>query len=139
MNKQNETIIDEFRPGDESSEKAHRLTGENSRSGEANGRRWRDAGDGGFFEFDLKITPDKPCNLVFTYWGGDRGNRLFDITVDGTQIGTQRLDNNFPGEFFDFTYMIDDHEGKESIRVRLQAFPKATAGGIYGAKTTGKG
>lgn len=135
MNQKTVTIIDEFQPGNESSEKDHNLSGENTNNGMANGRHWRDASDGGYFEFDLKVLPGKPCNLVLTYWGGDSGNRLFDIMIDGQQIGTQRLSNNFPGEFFDFSYVIDNPKKEKTIRVRLQAYPKAVAGGIYGAKT----
>ncbi|BDI33147.1 hypothetical protein CCAX7_51980 [Capsulimonas corticalis] len=112
------------------------LQQENSRTGEFNGKRWRDANDGGYFAFDLKTAPNAPNALVVTYWGGDAGNRRFDILVNGVHLAEQTLENNQPGQFFDVSYPIptDLTQGKSTITVRFQAKPGATAGGVFGAQ-----
>lgn len=111
------------------------LQTENSHTGELNGARWRDATEGGFFAFDLRATPDAANALVVTYWGGDAGNRRFDILVEGEKIAEQTLESNRPGEFFDVRYPIPEAltRGKSKVTVRFQAKPGAIAGGVFGA------
>ena len=87
--------------------------------------------------FEMKVNPVKKNKLVFTYWGGDGGNRVFDILVDGKKIADQRLNNNAPDKFFDVEYLLDNEvvRGKEKITVLLQARPGAIAGGIFCCRT----
>lgn len=117
------------------SEQAHQMKGENTRSGTHAQRRWRDAADG-WFEYRLKVSPDKPVTLHCTYWGGD-GGRAFDILVDGTKITTQKLERGRPDEFFDVEYAIPAEltEGKESVVVRFAAHAGSTAGGVFSCAT----
>jgi hypothetical protein len=114
------------------------LQGENSRTDEFNGKRWRDAENGGFFAFNLKVAPNTANLLMVTYWGSDAGNRRFDILVNGTHLAEQTLENNKRGEFFDVSYPIpaDLTQGKSSVTVRFQAKPDAIAGGVFGARMT---
>ncbi len=127
--------IDAVRIGVGQSEQAHQMKGENTRTGTHDGRRWRDA-EGGWFEYRLRVLPDRPVTLHCTYWGSD-GGRVFDILVDGTKIATQKLAQNKPGELFDVEYAIDASliEGKESVVVRFSAHPGSTAGGLFGCAT----
>jgi DUF1680 family protein len=129
--------LDEYRPGEQQSEVDHQQQGEKTSSGDAFYRKYRHALDGGWFSFKMKVAPDQPAELAFTYWGGETGNRAFDILVDGKAIATQTLNQNKPGQFFDQTYSIPAAltRGKPSIEVRLQARPGNMAGGLYGAKT----
>lgn len=112
------------------------LQTENSHTGELNGVRWRDATDGGFFAFDLPTAPNAANALIVTYWGGDAGNRRFDILVNGQKIAEQTLENNRPGAFFDVRYPIPEAltRGKSKATVRFQAKPGAVAGGVFGAR-----
>ncbi|MGL4593461.1 MAG: beta-L-arabinofuranosidase domain-containing protein [Thermoguttaceae bacterium] len=126
--------VDSFQPGEMQPERDHNFQAERSRLGTHLGRKWRDAFDGGFIEFDMKVDPEKPCSLILTYWGNDGNNRNFDILIDGKKIATQKLERNKPGEFFDVEYKIDNQNKKDSVHVRLQAHPGATAGGIFGTK-----
>jgi DUF1680 family protein len=115
------------------SERAHNLQEGNSGSGDFEGKRWRDAHDGGWFSVDLKIQPDHPEELMCEYWGSDAGGREFDILVDGQKIATQTLNNNHPGEFFDQTYPIPAEliAGKGHVTIRFQAHPGMMAGGVF--------
>ena len=112
------------------------LQSENSHEGTFNGARWRDASEGGYFAFDLPIVPNAPYDLVVTYWGGDANNRQFDVLVNGEKVGTQVLENNKPGQFFEVTYPIPAQlmAGKTKVTVRFQAHPGAFAGGVFGAR-----
>lgn len=128
--------IDTLQLGQMQPERDHNLTGERTNVGTFGGRMWRDAYNG-WFEFDMKVLPDKPVDLIVTYWGSERGRRTFDILVDGEKIATQVLDRNKPNEFFDVTYPIPEEltKGKEKVRVRFQSHPNSYAGGVFGVRT----
>jgi hypothetical protein len=116
------------------------LQSQSSRSGDFNGKRWRDADQGGFFSFDLPVAGSGANSLVVTYWGGDvplgGAPRDFDILVNGTKVGEQKLDNNRPGQFFDITYPLTPQltQGRAKVTVRFSAKPGAIAGGVFGAR-----
>ena len=128
--------VDQLRIGEMQPERDHRLEGEHTTAGEAMGRKWRHATDGGWFAFEMKVDPAAANGLLCTYWGGESGQRTFDILVDGTKVGTQTLLNNHPGEFFDVTYAIPAEltRGREKVTVRFQAHPGRWAGGLYGCR-----
>ncbi len=128
--------IDQFRPGEQQPEVDHHFLSQNSGSGNFNDRAWRDAANGGWFSFTLKVDASAPMELLCTYWGSDVGGRQFDILVDGTVIGSQTLENNRPGEFFDVSYPIPAAllAGKSFITVKLQARPGKLAGGLFGCR-----
>ena len=124
--------VDMLRLGQMQPERDHNLTGERTNVGTFSGRMWRDAYNG-WFEFDMKVLPDEPVDLIATYWGSERGRRTFDILVDGEKIATQVLDRNKPNEFFDVTHPIPEEltKGKEKVRIRFQAHPNSYAGGVF--------
>jgi DUF1680 family protein len=129
--------VDEYRPGEQQSEVDHGQRGERSISGDWQGRKFRHAEDGGWFSFNLRVTPEQPVALVCDYWGGETGRRTFDILVDGVLVATQSLHQDKPGEFFEKLYVIPENltRGKQRVEVRFQAHPANFAGGLYGAKT----
>ena len=128
-------IVDEVQPGEQQPETDHGFKGEKTSSGEYRGRKWRDAHDG-WFSYELKVTPGKPMTLACIYWGGDGGNRVFDILVDGEKIATQKLINKKRYEFIDEEYPVPAKltAGKQRVTVRFQAHPGAIAGGVYGVR-----
>lgn len=128
--------VDRLRIGEMQPERNHNLQGEETSTGEAFGRKYRHALNGGWFGFDLKTRPEGSQELQVTYWGGETGNRIFDILVDGEKIATQRLRQNAPGRFFEETYPVPAEltNGREKINVRFQAHPGAWAGGVYGVR-----
>jgi hypothetical protein len=128
--------IDFVQPGETGVERDHNMQGERTETGENSGRKWRHARDGGWLSFDLKVSPDRPVSLVASYWGSETGARKFDILVDGTKIGSQSLQNDKPGEFFDVTYPIPEAltRGKNKITIRFAAQPANIAGGFYGVR-----
>jgi uncharacterized protein len=128
--------VDLLRIGEQQPEKDHNLQGEKTRTGEGQGRKWRDAVDGGWFSFELAVAPGQPNDLQCTYWGGESDERVFDILVDGTVIATQTLHQDKPGEFFDVVHAIpqDLTRGKNKVTIRFQAHPGKLAGGLFGVR-----
>jgi hypothetical protein len=127
---------DVLRVGEMQPERDHNLVGENTSAGDFSGRKWRHATDGGWFAFEMKVSGDSPMELVCTYWGGDAGNRVFDILVDGVKVASQTLERNKPDQFFDTAYALPREltHGKEKVTVRFQAQPGKLAGGLYGCR-----
>jgi len=126
-------IVDSVDIGNRESEKTHNLQGERTQSGAHAGRNWRDARDGGWFGYDLKVLPDQWMTLQCIYWGSDVG-RTFDVLVDGRKMATVTLNNKKPGEFFEEGYKLPKTliQGKDKVTIRLQGHPGSTAGGVFG-------
>jgi hypothetical protein len=123
----------EFEP---KSETAHKLQSKHSGRGVHRERPWRDAKDGGYFAFQLKVLSEQSQKLLVTYWGSDGGNREFDILVDGRKIARQKLTGSNPDDFFDVAYPIpaDLLAGKEAVTVRFEPLPGKMAGGAFGCR-----
>lgn len=130
-------LVDEVAPGEQQSETDHHLVAERSETGDFQNRKWRDARDGGFFEYRMKVLPGVPQSLRCTYWGDDAGNRTFDLLVGGKMIATQTLERNKPGQFLQVETPIpaDLINGKQAVTVRLQAKPGKIAGGLFRLET----
>lgn len=130
--------VDFFQPGEMQPERDHNFDGEKIRTGTYENRKWRDAFDGGWFAFDMKIDRAKKNQLIVTYWGGDDGPRAFDIFVNDIQIASQELHNPRPGEWWDKAYEIPVSaiREKDVVRVKFKARDeKSVAGGLYGCRT----
>ncbi|HOW64594.1 MAG TPA: glycoside hydrolase family 127 protein [Candidatus Paceibacterota bacterium] len=128
--------VDLLRIGEMQPERDHNLQGDKTSAGEHLGRKWRHAIDGGWFSFDLKATPDQAHELTCTFWGGETGQRKFDILIDDARIATQTLNQDKPGKFFDVTYPVPKEltQGKQKVTVKFQAHPDHWAGGLYGCR-----
>src|SRR6185437_17162561 len=114
--------------------------GEKTNTGDAFGRKWRDASEGGWFSFTLDTKGATNLELNVTYWGGDGGNRNFDILIDGVKIASQKLNAEKPNDFIDKAYDIPAKllNGKNQITDRFQALPESMAGGVFGCKLLSK-
>jgi DUF1680 family protein len=121
-------------------ERDHNLESDKSNVGEFSGRKWRDARDGGWFAFDMKVLPETPMEMVCTYWGSDSGGREFDILVNDVKIAAQQLNNDKPGKFWDAAYVIPQEltQGKEKVRVKIAARPGRMAGGLFDCRVLKK-
>ncbi|MBW8017496.1 MAG: glycoside hydrolase family 127 protein [Planctomycetes bacterium] len=135
LRKLEESTVDFINLGQMQPERDHNLTGEKTEVGTFSGRKSRYSYNG-WFEFDMKVLPDTPMSLACTYWGSERGRISFDILVDAAKIATQKLGNEKPGEFFLATYQIDAEltKGKEKVKVKFQAHPENSVGGVYDAR-----
>jgi uncharacterized protein len=136
IKKLEERTIDVVRLGEMQPERDHSVTGERTTIGEDNDRTYREADEHGWFSFQLKVTPKTKNTLMLTYWGSERGRKMFDIFIDDIKIGTQELNSNDPGKFFDVYYELSDHQVKDkaTITVKLVALPGKRVGALYSAR-----
>lgn len=128
--------VDHLMIGQMQPERDHNLTSQNSSVGQHRGQTWRHAYNG-WFEFNMKVLDDQSMNLMCTYWGSDADGRTFDILVDGTKIATESLNAKKPNTFYNEIYEIPEKltKGKDNIRVKFQAHPNNTAGGLFDIRT----
>ncbi|MBN2611743.1 MAG: glycoside hydrolase family 127 protein [Bacteroidales bacterium] len=131
-----EMTIDFVQPGEMQPERDHNFKGEKTTPGYFKERTNRES-RGGWFSFDLKITPDKPVALVVDYWGGFPGAKTFDILVNDQVIATQNISEIKDGYFIDLQYDIPEKltRGKNKITVKFQAHPRNMAGPVFGVRT----
>lgn len=136
LRKLEEKTVDVLRLGEMQPERDHNVTGEKTVSGEANDRTYRDADEHGWFSFHMNVLPVTENTLMLTYWGSERGRKMFDIFVDDIKIGTQELNSNDPGKFFDVNYVLAPAltNNKTSVTVKLVALPGKRVGALYGAR-----
>jgi len=129
--------IDHFIPGQMQPERDHNFKGEKTSKGIHRNRHWRDARSGGWFSFEMKVTPDAPVRLACLYWGSDGPGRDFDILIDDKKIATEHLNQNQPGRFFTVTYNIPAEltGDKSKVTVKFKAHPWRTAGGLFECRT----
>jgi DUF1680 family protein len=127
--------VDVVHPNEEQSERDHRQAGERTYAGDFGHRKYRDARDGGWFSYELKVLPNVPQELVCDYWGSDF-NREFQILVDDVPLAPQKLDSSHPDRFFDVAYPLPPEitHGKEHITVRFQAPIRGMAGGVFNCR-----
>jgi len=127
-----DNTVDFVRIADAPSEREHKLAGEKIFDGVFEGQRWREARDGGWFSYDLKVDPVKPLTLVCRFRGSEDRRRNFDILVEGEKVGSSRLGSHL-GEFFDVEYVLPEKltRDKQRITVKFQAQPNGLAGGVY--------
>ncbi len=129
--------IDLFRIGEMQPERDHGLkAGEQSYVDDALGRKGREARANNFIEFNMKVSGQSPVNLLMTYIGDDK-DRKWDLLVDGVKIETVEWKGGKTGKFYDVEYAIPDAitQGKTSIRVRVEANYRKTAGRFFGVRT----
>jgi len=122
--------IDYVITGTQQSESDHSMKTSNSSKGSYNGEYWR---DGEMFSYLLQTDGQTDgVTLMVRYWGGDGGNRQFDILVDNTVIATESLTGG-KSEFVNVEYAIPAEllADKTSVRVKFKALEGNVAGGVY--------
>jgi DUF1680 family protein len=130
--------VDEVRVGEQQPEADHHLEFKDSQASNPRqrpniGRIWREAFRGGWFSYKMKVAPGKPMQILCTYWGGDGGNRAWDILVDDTVVGGEEAAPDQPGEFVRKVYPVPAEltRGKETVTVKIQARKGLMTGSVF--------
>lgn len=154
----NAITIDRVQPDGQQDEIGHHLDS-NCRAEHHNGsytdsrnrlHMWREAYgvSGAYFSYRLAVDGSGTNVLCVGYWGGDhspferegtRYDRVFNLVVDGTVVGEQRIHLNKIGEVFYATYDIPQAvtSGKESVTVTFQTIgDHGCAGKVVEVRTT---
>lgn len=126
--------IDFVAPGEQQPEADHEILKEESNTGNVNNEFYRDARDEGFFSYNMATGQETGISLNVRYWGAEWGNRKFDIYIDDVKLLTVNNTGKWEqSQFKEETYPLPDTmvAGKNHIRVKFQALPDNTAGGVY--------
>jgi hypothetical protein len=117
--------------GDAKAEKNFSLQGEASTIVRADGRPGRRAGR--WFSFEVPIDAPNAAALVATYNSDTRQPRAFEILVDGTRVGEQKLEKSSVSKFFDVEYPLpaDVVKGKQKIVVRFQGIGTSEVAPVF--------
>ena len=128
--------VDSMRIGEMQPERDHDLKSEQNDIRGSNGRNFRTPLEGGWLEFQMKVDPSKPNELVMTYWGNERARPEFDILIDGHKLITETLPHKKDNQFFDEERLIPVElaAGKSTVTVRIQAIHGHPAGSVAGAR-----
>lgn len=125
-------IIDNIPISNDQYELHHNLKAVSSTAGSFKGYNYRDAGEGGWFSYDLGVSPEGCNRLMVKYCSGDAG-RTFEIYADDILIQDEVIQNDKMSGFYDKYYDIPNEavDGKEKVTIRFQAKGKSCAGGIF--------
>ena len=124
--------IDVVRYGEQQSEKDHDLTGRNTGVGTHLERKFRDAPNGGWFSFKVKVISGA-LQLLNTYNGGDGGKRAFEIFADGIKIADEALKGDNRGRYIEKAYTIPENitKDKDTITIKFMGLAGNTAGAFF--------
>ncbi|MDX8047421.1 glycoside hydrolase family 127 protein [Gracilibacillus sp. S3-1-1] len=140
---QQKIIVDEVTPHEQQPEVDHQFRSKNSYSGYSNDVHsgWRDARDGGYFSYQLKVDPTKEMYVAITFnksdfileVDGKKMKREFEIKIDDYVLAKEHFNKPNIGELYTKTYPVPASviEGKEYITITFQAEKNKVAGGIY--------
>jgi hypothetical protein len=128
-----EQTVDLLRIGEMQPERDHDFTGDRTHTGEGHNRKWRAAGNGGYFSFTIKVDPQTGNSLLCTYWGMDNRGRVFDILVNDVKVATEDLNKYKDSKFYNIVYPIPVEltKGKDKVTVKFQPAPNNSVGPVY--------
>ncbi|MDR2805966.1 MAG: glycoside hydrolase family 127 protein [Dysgonamonadaceae bacterium] len=102
--------------------------------------QFRDAVNGGWFSYELKINKDEknPYNLICRFWGDESPQHQFDILIEGNVLKTINLNRRLHLTYVDDIYAIPYEwtKGKDKVTVEFRAKENNIAGGLYSLKIT---
>ena len=129
--------VDMVTPGEQQPEVDHKAKYEGSTKGNFQNMPYRDAKDGGFFQYELATQGRTDLTLVVDYWGNESGARAFSILVDGQPLAEESLSGKWNKEALvsqEYPLSADLLKDKEFITVRFQSSPGKIAGGVYAVR-----
>ena len=128
--------VDYVTIGEMQPERDHNLKSERNDVRDVNGRNFRTAMAGGWFEFEMKVNSEGSNALVMTYWGNDRLRPDFALLIDGKQLSEENLRGRPANKFFDVEYGIPPGftAGKPKVVVRVQPKDGKSGPSVAGAR-----
>lgn len=126
--------VDAVNTGEQQPEADHQMKNKNSGAGNYNGEPWRDAGNGGFFSYNMATLGEKDLALRVRFWGNETGSCDFDILVDEQPVASINTSgrwnrNEFVEEEFTLPSALID--GKRNVNVKFVPRKGNSTGGIY--------
>lgn len=118
-------------------EEEHHFQSSESTAGVAFGRKFREAGRNGWFEFDIAVDEKGANQLMCSYWSGDAAGQNFNVLVNGQVIATPELEKSAPSRFITERYPIPVNltQGKSSVRLRFEAAERGRVRRVFDCRT----
>lgn len=125
--------VDILRVGEMQPEKDHDFEGKKIYTRESHNKKWRAAGESGYFSFKMKVDPNVKNDIICSYWGMDNRNRIFDILVDGVKVATENLNKFKESKFYYITYPVPEEltRNKQQVTVNFKAVGNNNVGPVY--------
>lgn len=110
----------------------HEMKTSNSSTGSFGGLLYRDAAQGGYFQYAMKVDGSTKNILLVKYYSGDMG-RTFSIYADDEKIADVTLEEQEKEGFYEIQYEIPESitKGKESVVIKFAADKSGYAGGAF--------
>ena len=126
--------VDAVATAEQQPEVDHLMKYENSTTGTFEGETWRDARNGGYFQYNMMTGDESDLSLMVRYWGDETRNRTFDILIDDELLVTENLVDKWKRkELVNVEYPIPATmiNGKKSVTVTFRSTPGNITGGVF--------
>lgn len=126
--------VDAVATAEQQPEVDHLMKYENSTTGTFEGETWRDARNGGYFQYNMMTGDESDLSLMVRYWGDETRNRTFDILIDDELLVTENLVDKWKRkELVNVEYPIPATmiNGKKSVTVTFRSKPGNITGGVF--------
>lgn len=124
--------IDSVPVSNDQYELQHELVSQSSSTGSFGGLMYRDASQGGYFRYTMKVDGNAENILVVKYYSGDVG-RTFSIYADDVLLADVSIEAMEPTGFYEASYTIPESitNGKDSVVIKFAADKTGYAGGVF--------
>ncbi|MDD4991006.1 MAG: glycoside hydrolase family 127 protein [Paludibacter sp.] len=129
--------VDKVAPGEQQPEVDHKAATINSDKGNSHNEFWRSAKKGGCISYSMLTQNQSNLSLMVRYWGNEKGNKTFDILIDGVKLKTEDIVGKWnKSEFVNVEYLIPNSltTGKDAVIVKFQPVsdnPKNEVGALF--------
>ncbi|MNJ47822.1 Cadherin-like beta sandwich domain protein [compost metagenome] len=125
-----EATIDSLPVGNDQYELEHQVQGENTTVAVWDGYTVRQAENGGWFSYRMKVLPNQDNYLAVTYFSGNNGKEI-EIYVDDTLIASETLMTKQIRAFYPKRYLIPSKLTSEVHEVEIRFVMPNQMNGIF--------
>ncbi|MEO6232568.1 MAG: glycoside hydrolase family 127 protein [Ferruginibacter sp.] len=129
--------IDYVTPGEQQPETDHKIQKIKSVTGNSQNAFFREAGNEGFFSYEMATNNETNLSLLVRYWGAEWGTRKFAIYVDDEKLITEDITGKWNQSSFkdvEYNLPVSMVKGKSHVTIKFQSLPGTTAGAVYQVK-----
>jgi DUF1680 family protein len=133
--------IDAVQTAEQQPEIDHRMKQERTGTGVHIEQSWREAGPGGYFQYEMKTDGKENLTLMVRYWGKELADRSVNIYIDSQLLTSDLISGKWDkNEFVDVEYEIpaDMLKSKEYITVKFTGKERQTSPRIFNIRLLNK-
>jgi hypothetical protein len=126
--------IDAVNVGEQQPEVDHLMKQQATQTGVHKEEQFRNARQGGYFQYEMKTDGREDLSLMVRYWGNETGNREFNVLIDEQSLVTENIVGKWnKNEFVNVEYKIPAEmlKSQQSINVKFVGTEGNNAGRIF--------